>query len=135
MAADLRNCTKCGRVFAYRGKNICRKCVEKQETDFSLVRKFLQVHSGVDIMEVAKGTGVDEKTIMQFMREGRLSAKGVPNVLKCDNCGSSISEGRYCEKCLLKLNQELQSVLPDKKTNAAAANINTMPGRMYSQKK
>ncbi len=106
------NCSRCGRIFAYQGKNICSKCIEKMEQDFVIVRKYVQKHAGAGIKEIEENTGVDEQTIIQFMREGRLVSESVANILKCDNCGSSIKEGRYCEKCLYEINCKLQSVMP-----------------------
>ena len=32
--ADLRNCSKCGRLFGYMGKPICSYCAEEEEDEF-----------------------------------------------------------------------------------------------------
>ncbi|KUG02335.1 flagellar protein [hydrocarbon metagenome] len=135
MAADLMNCSSCGRVFAFRGKNICSKCIEKMEKDFILVRRYLQKHAGAGIREIEENTGVEEQTIIQFMREGRLVAESSSNLLNCENCGSSIKEGRYCEKCLYDISCELQSVLPAPEVNRGQQSSSSLRGAMYSRDK
>ncbi len=133
MAADLMNCSRCGRVFAFRGKTICSKCIEKMEKDFVIVRRYLQKHAGSGIREIEENTGVDEQTIIQFMREGRLVGEGTVNLLKCDNCGSSIKEGRYCEKCLYEISCKLRSVMPSPEVSSVEQNNRTVRGAMYSR--
>ncbi len=128
------NCSQCGRVFAYRGKSICSKCIEKMEKDFVIVRRYLEKHTGAGIREIEENTGVNEQTVMQFMREGRLTAEGISNVLKCDICGSSIKEGRYCEKCLYDISCKLQSVMPVPEVSNVQQNTRNARGTMYSKK-
>lgn len=132
--AELMNCSQCGRVFAYRGKNICSKCIEKMEKDFGVVRRYLQKHSGAGIREIEENTGVDEQCIIQFIREGRLAAEGMANVLKCDICGQSIKEGRYCDRCRHDINCQLQSVMPVPEVSSVKQNSKEIRGTMYSKK-
>jgi len=130
----LRNCSQCGRVFAYRGNSLCSKCLDKAEDDFVLVRRYLQKHAGAGIKEIEENTGVDEQIIMKFMREGRLASESSADLLKCENCGCSIAKGRYCEKCLYDLTYGLKAVLPvppAKKDNDISRRIR---GTMYTRK-
>lgn len=110
--AELRNCAECGRLFAYQGRNICSRCLEKEDEQYTIVRKYVRDHSGASIFEVADATGVEEDKILQFLRDGRLESKGFTNVLECERCGRQISSGRYCQRCLAELGNELKEALP-----------------------
>ncbi len=114
---------------------MCSKCAEKLENDFVIVRKYLQKHAGAGIKEIEEDTGVDEQNIIQFMREGRFIAEGVSGILKCDNCGISIKEGRYCEQCLYDINRTLQSVMPVTEASRVKQNTRSIKRTMYSREK
>ncbi len=134
--AELRNCIQCGRVYAYQGNKLCSKCAEKVENDFSLVRKYLRAHPGASIHQVKEATGVDEKYILEFIRDGRVVAEGIGTVLNCERCGAAISEGRYCDRCLFDLNSELNSVLPSKEQVKPASAANRISeDAMYIKKR
>lgn len=133
--AELRNCTQCGRVYAYRGNKLCSKCMEKVEDDYSLVRKYIRAHPGAGIFQVKEATGVDEKYILEFMREGRIVAEELGAVLNCERCGTAISEGRYCERCLFDLNSEFKSVLPEQAKPAAPTENRLSEDAMYIKKR
>lgn len=110
--AELKNCRQCGRVFASAGGTLCRKCLDQVDEDFSVVRKYVRDHSGADVLEVAKATGVKEELILQFLREGRLVSRGFVASLKCERCSAKIDLGRFCPRCLFELDQQFQGVIP-----------------------
>jgi len=71
--AELSNCPNCGRLFSYDGRsNLCVKCTDVKEREFRKIRVFLSRNPGVTVMEIAQATQVDNKIILQFIREGRL---------------------------------------------------------------
>lgn len=108
---EVRNCKRCGKMFTYRGMAVCNDCFEQEEKDFEDVKKYLEDHPGASTLEVSTQTEVDVRTITRFLREGRLEAEGVQVVdsdLNCDKCGKPISNGRYCDDCLKKLQSELK---------------------------
>lgn len=111
MMADLRNCPECGRLFAYQGRNLCKKCQEEEENEYLVVRRYVREHPGATVFEVAEETGVEEEKILQFLRDGRLQSKGLTSVLECERCGKKISSGRYCPQCIKELDSQIQGVI------------------------
>lgn len=99
--ADLRNCSRCGRIFGYMGSPICSFCKEEEEDEFKKVKDFLYDHPGSTVMEVSQATEVDVEKIMRFLREERLQVSSDnPNLLlECERCGVPINMGRFCQGC------------------------------------
>ena len=112
MAPDLRNCSICGRLYAFQGRDICSKCLEKEDDDYAVVRRYVRDNPGASVPEVAEATGVDEEKILQFLRDGRLISKGMSYTTMCERCGKSIPSGKYCDSCLKQLGAEFKSVIP-----------------------
>ncbi|HZK43212.1 MAG TPA: TIGR03826 family flagellar region protein [Syntrophomonadaceae bacterium] len=113
--SNLRNCPKCGRLFAADGRNVCRKCQQAEDDEFTIVRKYVRDNPGASVFEVAEATGVEEEKILQFLRDGRLESRGMTVIFRCTRCGVEIKEGKYCNSCLNDLNQQIGEVLPGKK--------------------
>lgn len=106
---DLRNCRRCGRVYAYDGFDLCRACRRIDEKDFEKVREYLDENPGADINEISEETKVSSKKIIKFLKEGRLEIKDENNLLLyCEKCGKPIKSGRFCKKCTSKLEMELK---------------------------
>lgn len=106
---NVRNCTRCGKIYAYDGFNICLNCRKDDEEDFKKIKEFLDENPGANISELSDGTGVDSKKIMEFLRQGRLEIKDEHNILlTCERCGNSIKTGRFCEKCTLEMQREFK---------------------------
>ena len=104
---DLRNCPECDRLFVYMGRNLCPRCAEKAEEEFRVVKEYIRKYPGATVIEVAEATGVDELKILDWPKEGRLISKGLAKaaVFYCESCGTRISEGRFCKRCLDELNK------------------------------
>lgn len=102
---DVRNCRKCGRLFNYvGGPFICPKCKEDLEKKFQEVKLYIREHPGAGIKEVADECEIETNPIYQWLREERLElAEGSMISLSCENCGTSIKSGKYCEKCKREL--------------------------------
>jgi hypothetical protein len=83
-----------------------------EEKDFEVVRKYLRQHPRARIPEVVEKTAVAEETILNFIKDGRLKADGVRDLLRCEVCGAPISSGVYCEQCLGQLNQQFKVSRP-----------------------
>lgn len=101
MAGSLRNCKRCGKVFMYAGVPICPECIEKEEEQYSQVKRYLDAHPGAGVRQTSEGTGVPLEVVMDFLREGLLiNVSDAPNnQLTCVICGKPISSGRICRKC------------------------------------
>jgi flagellar operon protein (TIGR03826 family) len=109
---DVRNCKRCGKIFPYRGVNVCNDCFDQEEKDFEDVKAYLEEHPGASTLEVSSKTDVEVRTITRFLREGRLEAEGIQVIdsdLTCDKCGKPIIMGRYCDDCTKKLQAELKA--------------------------
>ena len=97
---DFRNCPVCGGLFLFRGKNLCPACIEKEENDFQVLRKFLEENPSATVEEITQETGIEVKKILQFLKEGRLVYRAPgPPVIACESCGAPISTGRLCDRC------------------------------------
>ena len=108
---DLRNCSRCGNLFAYTGRNICNKCLNQEEEEYTIVRKYVRDHAGASVIEVSEATGVEEEKILQFIRDGRLKSQGFTGVLACERCGKSINTGRFCVACMQQRDKEIRGAL------------------------
>lgn len=114
---NIKNCTRCGKIYNYDGFRICPSCRRDDEQDFQKVKEYLYEYPGANISEVEEATGVDSKKIIDFLREGRLEVgEGSNLVLECENCGVSIRTGRFCEKCASGLQRELGQAVADAKS-------------------
>jgi len=124
--SSVRNCPECGKVFTYNGsRNLCPRCIEKEEQKYQLVRKYVKDHPGAGISEVAEETEVDEELVLRFLKEGRLHSKGlvVADISsECARCGKKILSGRYCQDCLLKMTKEMSKAagIDQRKEEASA---------------
>lgn len=112
---NLKNCSQCGSLYAYAGRNICNKCLDQEEEEYKLVRRYVRDHPGASVFEVSEETKVEEEKILQFIRDGRLQSQGFKGVLECDACGKPINMGRLCEDCMLKRDKEIRSVMQNVK--------------------
>lgn len=125
---SVRNCPECGKVFTYNGsRNLCPRCIDKEEEKYQLVRKYVKDHPGAGIAEVAEAVEVDEDLVLRFLKEGRLHSKGleVANITtECARCGKQILTGRYCQECLIKMTKEMNKAAGiNQKTEEAPAPV------------
>ena len=109
---NLRNCSRCGNVYVYDGFNICLNCRRSDEEDFQKVKEYLEENPGANVIEVSEGTGVETKKIIQFLKEGRLEIRDDKNIiLTCERCGKPIKTGRFCDKCAIELQREINETI------------------------
>lgn len=108
--ADLRNCPRCGKLFAHIGRPICNRCIEEEEEEFKVVKEYIYKNPGATVFEVSDATGVSVDKIMRFLREERLeiSSENSNLILECEKCGTPIKTGRYCEQCRVNLSNEMK---------------------------
>lgn len=120
--AELRNCAECGRLFAYQGRNLCSKCLKKEEDQYNIVRRYVRDNPGASVFEVADATGIEEEKILQFLRDGRLQSKGFTEIMECERCGRRISSGRLCDSCLGQINNEIRDAISGSTSRAPRGN-------------
>lgn len=98
---NVRNCRKCGRVYNYvTGPNMCPSCREAMDKKFGEVKEYVREHRGASIQEVSEVCEVEVGQIHQWLKEERLElVEGSGIVLHCENCGTPIYSGRFCQNC------------------------------------
>jgi flagellar operon protein (TIGR03826 family) len=113
ISMNVRNCRKCGKLFNYiAGMPICPACKEKLEQTFQEVKKYIREHRAADIKEISEACEVDPGQIQQWVREERLEfTSDSPVKIPCENCGTMIRSGKYCEKCKRDMANNLSSVM------------------------
>lgn len=106
---NVRNCSRCGKIYAYDGFNICTQCRREDEKDFKKIKEYIDENPGAAIAEVSEETQVDTRKIMDFLRQGRLEIEDEANlILPCERCGAAIKTGRFCEKCTMEMQKEFK---------------------------
>jgi flagellar operon protein (TIGR03826 family) len=108
---NLTNCQECGKVFASAGSKVCPNCRQSEEEKFKLVKDYLWDHPNSTVPAVSEATGVEEKTIIKFIKEDRLQSEGldIDYSLECKICGIEIESGIYCDSCRNKLVSDFNS--------------------------
>lgn len=121
---QLDNCTRCDALFVRTTKDICPKCNIEVEKEYDLCAKFLRKREnrGSTIHQVSDATGVSIKQITRFVKEGRISIEGNPNMgYPCENCGILIRQGNICDSCADSLKREInQQIDVDKRLSEEA---------------
>lgn len=104
MAADIRQCKMCGKLFHSLNNPLCSECNDEMDRRFVKVRDYIYEHPMSDITEIMEKTGVPEKNILTFLREERLVLASVSGgIITCERCSKSIASGRFCEECKAQL--------------------------------
>lgn len=134
MGANLKNCPRCGRLFpAGTGRDICGKCLEAEDDDYAIVRRYVRDHPRSTVVEVAEETGVDEEVILQYLRDGRLISNSFAEVITCERCGKSIRGGKYCDSCLNVINAQLRGVEPPREEESKTKSLGKNANRMHTK--
>lgn len=110
---EVRNCKACGRLFNVFSKDpLCPDCVKKLEEKFQEVKEYLDQNPNSSVDAVAEATKVTTKQIRKWVREERLIfAEGSMEGIECEQCGTMIRTGRYCESCKAAISNNLMSAL------------------------
>ncbi|TKI58576.1 flagellar protein [Brevibacillus antibioticus] len=106
----LANCSRCDAVFVQAARDICPKCYKEVEQEYEACAQFLRKREnrGSNIHQVSEATGVSVRQITKFIKEGRISVAGSPNLgYPCERCGFLIRAGNICESCLKGLKHEI----------------------------
>ena len=108
---EVLNCKGCGRLFnALTRTRLCPNCQAKLEEKFQEVKKYVNDNPGSTIEMVSQECEVSAKQIKQWIRDERLSfSEESMQGIECEQCGTMIRSGRFCEACKTKLHNELRS--------------------------
>ncbi len=114
---EVRNCKKCGRMFNFvSGAPICPACKETMETKFQEVKEYVSEHKTASIVQISEDCEVEVNQIKRWVREERLEfAQDSPIGIPCENCGTTIRCGRFCEKCKNEMVNRLGEAIPKPK--------------------
>lgn len=110
---ELRNCVRCGKLFAGNDASLCPDCVKEDEDLLRKIRDYLGNHPNASMMELVEQTGVPVEKVMSFLRAERLilrtggGAGQAAMTLTCRSCGTPISSGRFCKNCADALARKL----------------------------
>ena len=119
---ELANCESCGKVFVKVTTELCPTCRKENEKKFETVYKFIRQKENREstVMEVHEATGVEEKLIFQWIKEGRLKVKDFKNLTyPCKNCGVPIQAGTFCVNCTEQFKREVENLEKEEQfTNA-----------------
>ena len=110
---NVSNCKGCGRLFNVMGREkLCPQCIQQLEDKFQEVKKYLDEHPNASIDAVAQDNEVSVKQIKQWVREERLTfAEGSGVGIDCEQCGTMILTGRFCDMCRGKIANNLMSAI------------------------
>lgn len=115
---NVMNCKGCGRLFnAISNERICPSCKNALEEKFQEVKKYLSEHPAANMEEISTENDVSIKQIKQWVREERLIfSEGSLDGIECENCGTLIRTGRFCDKCKSSIANNLMSAIDRPKT-------------------
>ena len=116
---NVSNCRGCGRLYnAITNTKLCPQCVNKLENKFSQVKEYLRENPNSSINKVSKEMDVSVKQIKQWVREERLVFSNTSvGGIECEQCGTLIRTGRFCDSCKFKMANNLASALDKPKVN------------------
>jgi hypothetical protein len=105
---EIRQCKFCHKN--YQGfSNLCPQCLDTLDKIYVAVRNHLDSTPNSSVRQIVDATGIDERSILFLIREGRLMLRGVSSDIKCIKCGAPIALGKYCDACKSGIVQSLES--------------------------
>jgi flagellar operon protein (TIGR03826 family) len=107
---NLANCPRCGKLFSRQLRNFCPQCLAGIEKEYQTCVAYLKENGNSTQHQLSAETGVSTRQITQFIREGRISMEGMPNMsYPCESCGQPIREGQLCGSCIGKLQRDMRN--------------------------
>ncbi len=131
MGLNIKQCRQCRKLFESFGSVICPECAEELDRSFQTVKNYLYDHPDANVFEITKETGVAEKIVLSFLKEGRLSMNTTEGILVCEKCGMPISAGRFCSDCQNMLESALSSAYRPEQEKRGEMQKTWSPGRMH----
>jgi flagellar operon protein (TIGR03826 family) len=116
MSLNVENCQRCGKVYVKNNYGMCGNCIKDINSQYEKCLKYLREYRTSTINELSEATEVSHKQITKFIREGRISIKGNPNMAyECEICGTGIRDHTICEACRAKLAKDTSNMYEDEK--------------------
>ena len=95
----LVTCRDCGAVMVQLTRDICAKCIQKEEEFFNEIREYLRDNPGATVYQVAEALKQDLSKVEEIASSGRLERCGVSLLHECQTCGKVIESGIICKDC------------------------------------
>ncbi|RMH54948.1 MAG: flagellar protein [Candidatus Hydrogenedentota bacterium] len=109
---ELTKCARCGELFVRERFHICPKCRQEEAKIIDTLRRYVAENPMAELDELARITAVKKEKILQFVREGKLISIDSPALkIRCEECGTEITSGRFCRPCSRKLTEELSKTI------------------------
>lgn len=113
---NLDNCPRCGKLYVKNPSQLCPGCMKVMEEEYGKCIDYLRENRGCTIHELSDATNVTVRQIVRFIREGRISIDGNPNMgYPCESCGQLIRQGTLCPSCQSRLQQDLHRTISESK--------------------
>ena len=130
---DVQCCKECGKIFNASRPGVCSNCRGKEHESLILVTDSLRDEPGQSVEELSENTEVEEKQIMQFIRDGRIASDAVVGTVSCGRCGKPAESlaVRLCQKCkgdLQKASASLMNKPASASSGASGAEPEPEPG-------
>lgn len=120
MASKIIQCKECKRIFPSNGDSLCPVCLEKMDNDYTVVREYLYNNPMANVIQIIEETNVTEKTLLYFLKDGRIAVESGHEDLLCEKCKTPITFGRFCKKCQAELEKDILRVCDIKKSKTAS---------------
>ena len=114
----LKKCNLCAMPYQDIGLPFCQTCMMAMEEQYMLVRDYLYDNPYESADKVAEETGVPQKVILYFIKDGRIQDVRTEGLLRCEQCGKPIDGGRFCKKCMSMLDERVLKPLQQTKETA-----------------
>ena len=117
---NVTTCKGCGRLFnPIANQKLCPGCTAGLEEKFQEVKKYLEEDPTATIEVLSKECEVAIKQIKEWIREERLAFReGSGCGITCEQCGTMILTGRYCDQCRVRIHNNLSSAIDRKPKEA-----------------
>ncbi|MBB3110499.1 flagellar operon protein (TIGR03826 family) [Paenibacillus phyllosphaerae] len=108
---NIANCPRCGKIFSKNFRDVCPSCIKEIDQEYALCADHLRQNKGITTQELSEATGVSVRQISKFIREGRISIIGSPNLgYPCEVCSTMIREGNMCMDCRGRLVKDVDRI-------------------------
>lgn len=110
----LANCHVCGKLYIKSYSDCCSDCHQEIEQDFQSVNGYLRETDAelITLEGLSEATGVTEKRITDFIREGRIYGADFPKLgYPCAHCGTVIKRQMLCHSCFDLFSSDISRTL------------------------
>lgn len=108
-AVMIAKCPKCGSIFSKDKFSICPACKAVENEKIDLLKHFVDENPHATVEQLQGISGLTEEEIMGYIRDNRLIVESETLKVRCETCGATIIQGRFCRECRDKLAKSFSS--------------------------